>query len=63
MATPLPEILDEVLESSFINGLKAPIRAEIRMMKPRGLGHIMGLAQRVVELPINRLWVPQLPEL
>lgn len=47
LAAPLPAIPEDVLEGNFINGLKTSIRAKVRMLKPRGLGHIMALAQRV----------------
>lgn len=47
LADPLPEISDDVMEVKFINELKAPIRAEVRILKPRGLSHIMELAKRV----------------
>lgn len=35
------------MESTFINGLKPEVRAEVRMLKPSGLGRIMELAQQV----------------
>lgn len=47
LAAPSLIISDDVLESNFINGLKAPIQAEVRMLKPRKLGHIMNLARRL----------------
>lgn len=44
LADPLPEISDDVMEVKFINELKAPITSEVRILKPRGLSHIMELA-------------------
>lgn len=35
------------MESTFINGLKPEVQAEVRMLKPSGLGRIMERAQRV----------------
>lgn len=43
-AAPLLEIPETVLEGNFINGLSPMIRAEVRMLNPQGLGHIMELA-------------------
>ena len=42
--TRLPE---EVLESTFVKGLKPEVRAEVRVLKPIGLGQIMEIAQLV----------------
>lgn len=39
----------EVLERIFVNGFKAQIRAEVRLLKPVGLGEIMEIAQRIEE--------------
>lgn len=46
-AAPLSEIPETVLEGNFINGLSPMIRAEVRMLNPQGLGHIMELAYQV----------------
>ena len=40
-------VSEQVLESSFINGLRLEIQAELRMLKPTGLGRLMALAQRI----------------
>lgn len=47
LAVPLSMVPEAVLEGNFTNGLKAEIRAEIRMHKPKGFGPIMELAQCV----------------
>ncbi|GMN32864.1 hypothetical protein TIFTF001_046644 [Ficus carica] len=47
LSSPLTDLSEEVLESTFINGLRADIWAEVRMMKPSGLPRIMEFAQRV----------------
>ena len=47
LATPLKGISEEVMESTFMNGLLPEIRAELRLLKPYGLGHLMEMAQRV----------------
>ncbi|EXB38291.1 hypothetical protein L484_013924 [Morus notabilis] len=49
LAAPLTELSEQVLESTFVKGLKPEIRAEIRLMKPERLGRIMEVAQRVEE--------------
>ena len=38
MSTPMVGLLEEVLESTFVKGLKLDIRAEVRVLKPNGLG-------------------------
>ncbi|RVW44750.1 hypothetical protein CK203_081863 [Vitis vinifera] len=45
--TPLKGISEEVMESTFMNGLLPDIRAELRLLQPYGLGHLMEMAQRV----------------
>lgn len=40
-------VSDEVLESTFINGLRPNIRVEIRLLGPNGSGPIMEIAQRI----------------
>ena len=40
-------MLEQLLEGHFINGLKLEMRAEVRLMKPTGLGRVMEVAQRV----------------
>ena len=47
LATPLKGILDEVMESTFMNGLLLEIRAELCLLQLYGLGHLMEMAQRV----------------
>ena len=47
LATPLKGISEEVMESTFMNGLLPEIRVELRPLQPYGLGHLMEMAQRV----------------
>ena len=47
LATPLKGISEEVMESMFMNGLLLEIQAELRLLQPYGLGHLMEMAQRV----------------
>ena len=47
LATPLKGISEKVMESTFMNGLLFEIRAELRLLQPYGLGHLMEMAQRV----------------
>lgn len=47
LAAPLMGIPEEVMESTFINKLKAHIRAEVRLLQPKGLGQLIEVAQRV----------------
>ena len=47
LASPLQNLPEQLLEGIFINGLKPKIRAEVSLLKPVGLGHIMETAQRV----------------
>lgn len=47
LAAPLVEVPNQVLEEDFIDGLNSKIWAEVRMLKPYGLGRIIELAQRV----------------
>ena len=49
MSASMAGLLDEVLESTFVNGLKPEIRAEVRVLKPVGLGPIMETAKLVEE--------------
>lgn len=37
LSAPLPQISEEVLESTFLNGLDSVIRAEVLAMEPLGL--------------------------
>ncbi|RVW80821.1 hypothetical protein CK203_047804 [Vitis vinifera] len=46
LATPLKGISEEVMESTFMNGLLPEIRAKL-LLQPYGLGHLMEMAQRV----------------
>lgn len=46
LSAPLPHLLDEVLESTFLNGLDPEVRAEIICYEPKGLGQIMGGPKR-----------------
>lgn len=47
LAALLVNVLEHVMESTFINGFKPKVRAEARMMQPCGLAKIMELTQRV----------------
>lgn len=49
LAAPLVDLLEEVLASTYINGLKPTIKAEVRLHQPIGLGRIMEMAQTVEE--------------
>ena len=49
MSTSMAGLPDEVLESTFIKGLKPEIRAEVRVLKPVRLGQIMETTQLVEE--------------
>ena len=44
MVAPLIAVLKQVLEGSFVNGLKPVIQAELRILQPCGLGRMMSLA-------------------
>ena len=43
----LGEVSDVVLEGNFMKGLKPKIRAELRLLRPKGLGETMELAQMI----------------
>lgn len=47
LAAPLKGISNEVLESTFVNGLRLEIIVEIHLLGPKGLGKIMDIAQEV----------------
>lgn len=47
LAAPLKGISNEVLESTFVNGLRLEIIVEIHLLGPKGLGQIMDIAQEV----------------
>lgn len=47
LAAPLKDLPDEVLESTFMNGLLPKIWAEICLLCPTGLSQIMEAAQKV----------------
>ena len=49
MSATMTGLPDEVLESTFVKGLKPEIRAEVRVLKPMGLDQIMETAQLVEE--------------
>lgn len=57
-AAPLQNVPEEVLEGIFANGLKAEIRAELRLLKPEGLTEEKNLLLRR-ELGVQRFWKPQ----
>ena len=43
----LGEVSDAVLEGNFMKGMKPKIRAALRLLRPRGLGETMELAQMI----------------
>ena len=43
----LGEVSDAVLEGNFMKGLKSKIRAALSLLRPRGLGETMELAQMI----------------
>lgn len=45
-AAPLRGVSDEVLESTFVNGLRPDVGAELRLLGLRGLSPIMETAQK-----------------
>lgn len=47
LVAPLMEIPEEVTESTFINGLKSHIKAEVQLLQPKGLDQLMEVSQRV----------------
>ena len=52
LLVPLNELSMEVLESTFIKGLKPEFKAEMRLMWPNGLGQIIELAQLIEDRDI-----------
>lgn len=44
LAAPLKSIPEEAMEITFINELKAHIRAEVRLLRPKGLGQLLEVA-------------------
>ena len=66
MATPLTGVSKELLEGSFVNGLRCDIQAELRMLQPARLSRMMTLVQRVEEKNIRLkqvkpTWSPRNP--
>ena len=47
MASTLEDISEQVLESTFINGLRSDIRAELKVLGLNGLEKAMGLAMKI----------------
>ena len=47
LSAPLQGLPVEVLESTFVKGTRPKVRAELRLMRPHGLGQIMELAQLI----------------
>ena len=45
MSGHLGEVLEAVLEGNFMKALKSEIRAALRLLRPKGLGETMELAQ------------------
>ena len=55
----LGDISEAVLEGNFMKGLKLKIRAALRLLRPRGLGESMELAQMIVDKNIAAVsWIP-----
>ena len=42
-----PDLLEAVLENSFVNGLQDEIKTELRLWEPKGLGRVMKMAQMI----------------
>lgn len=49
LAAPIGDISEAILEGHFVNGLSPEIKAEVRMLQPKGLDQIMELAQKIEE--------------
>lgn len=47
LSGPLIGLSEAVLESNFIKGLKLEVRSKLQLLRPKGLGEIMDLAQMV----------------
>ena len=47
LSAPLNGLSMEVMESTFVKGLKPEVKAKLRLMRPSGLGQIMELAQLI----------------
>lgn len=47
LAAPLSKISEALLEGHFIKWLKPEIKAELKVLKPKGLEEIMEAAQRI----------------
>lgn len=66
LVAPLPHLSEEVLESTFLNGLSPEIKSEVLCFEPLGLEALMKAAQRIEDknnalsakmgLGSNRLW-------
>ena len=49
LAATLEDVPEHVQESTFINGLRSEIIAEVQMLKPESLQEFLKFAQRVEE--------------
>ncbi|XP_052202680.1 uncharacterized protein LOC127808263 [Diospyros lotus] len=63
LVVPVLEVSEAFLKGHFINGLKPEIRAEIKVLQPRGLDRIMTMAQCIEDknaamLSCNRTFGP-----
>lgn len=47
LSAPLRDMSDELLKEAFINGLSKDIKAEVRLIEPKRLAHVMSLAQKI----------------
>ncbi|KAH9680275.1 kinesin-like protein KIN-7O [Citrus sinensis] len=55
----LGEVSKAVLEGNFMKGLKSEIRAALRLLRPRGLGESMELAQMIADKDTAAVsWIP-----
>ena len=55
----LGEVSKAVLEGNFMKGLKSEIRAALRLLRPRGLGESMELAQMIADKDTTAVsWIP-----
>ena len=55
----LGDISEAVLEGNFMKGPKPEIRAALRLLRPRGLGESMELAQRIADKNTTAVsWIP-----
>lgn len=49
LAAPIDVVSEAILKGNFINGLRLKIQAKVRMLRPKGLGQTMEVAQGIEE--------------